>query len=100
LTPVDAPSDLPLFRAQWAMNQSDANLSRFPTLGVGAVIWNAKHEVVLIQRGKPPRENQWSIPGGHVEWGEGVHEAVLREVREETGLSRLRSPDSSTSSTS
>jgi ADP-ribose pyrophosphatase YjhB (NUDIX family) len=54
---------------------------------VGAVIWNAKREVVLIRRGKAPRESQWSIPGGHVEWGESVRDALLREVREETGLS-------------
>jgi 8-oxo-dGTP diphosphatase len=60
--------------------------ARLPVLGVGAVIWNDKREVILIRRGKPPRENQWSIPGGHVEWGESVRDALLREVREETGL--------------
>jgi 8-oxo-dGTP diphosphatase len=60
--------------------------ARLPVLGVGAVIWNDKREVVLIRRGTPPRENQWSIPGGHVEWGESVRDALLREVREETGL--------------
>jgi 8-oxo-dGTP diphosphatase len=56
-------------------------------LGVGAVIWNATREVVLIRRGKAPRENQWSIPGGHIEWGENVRDALVREVHEETGLS-------------
>jgi 8-oxo-dGTP diphosphatase len=56
-------------------------------LGVGAVIWNATREVVLIRRGKAPRENQWSIPGGHIEWGESVRDALVREVHEETGLS-------------
>jgi len=59
---------------------------RSPVLGVGAVIWNEKREVVLIRRGKAPRRDQWSIPGGHLEWGESLHDAVLREVREETGL--------------
>ena len=59
---------------------------RMPVLGVGAVIWNDKAEVVLIRRGKAPRRDQWSIPGGHLEWGESLREAVLREVREETGL--------------
>ncbi|MGH6817108.1 MAG: NUDIX hydrolase [Hyphomicrobiaceae bacterium] len=62
-------------------------MSRFPVLGVGAVIWNTHREVVLIRRGKAPRENQWSMPGGHVEWGESVRDALLREIREETGLS-------------
>jgi ADP-ribose pyrophosphatase YjhB (NUDIX family) len=55
-------------------------------LGVGAVIWNDKHEIVLIRRGKAPRRDQWSIPGGHLEWGESLRDAVLREVLEETGL--------------
>jgi 8-oxo-dGTP diphosphatase len=60
--------------------------SRSPVLGVGAVIWNDKDEVVLIRRGKEPRRDQWSIPGGHLEWGESLHDAILREAREETGL--------------
>ena len=41
---------------------------------------------MLIRRGKEPRKDQWSIPGGHLEWGESLHEALLREVHEETGL--------------
>ncbi len=57
-----------------------------PVLGVGAVIWNDRREIVLIRRGKPPRLGQWSIPGGHVEWGEGLRDAIEREAREETGL--------------
>jgi ADP-ribose pyrophosphatase YjhB (NUDIX family) len=61
--------------------------SRPPVLGVGAVIWNDKREIVLIRRGKAPRQGQWSIPGGHLEWGESLHDAVVREVLEETGLS-------------
>jgi 8-oxo-dGTP diphosphatase len=57
-----------------------------PVVGVGAVIWNEKGEVVLIRRGKPPRLGQWSIPGGHLEWGESLKDAIRREAREETGL--------------
>jgi len=60
--------------------------SPIPILGVGAVIWNDKREIVLIRRGKPPRIGQWSIPGGHVEFGEGLRQAIEREAREETGL--------------
>lgn len=41
---------------------------------------------MLIQRGVNPGKGQWSIPGGLVELGEGVREAAVREVEEETGL--------------
>jgi 8-oxo-dGTP diphosphatase len=57
-----------------------------PIVGVGAVVWNGKDEVVLIRRDQEPRRGEWSIPGGRLESGESVREAILREVREETGL--------------
>lgn len=57
-----------------------------PIIGVGAVIWNHRGEIVLIRRGQEPRLGEWSIPGGRLEWGESVREGVIREVREETGL--------------
>jgi 8-oxo-dGTP diphosphatase len=57
-----------------------------PIVGVGAVIWNDCNEIVLIRRGQEPRRGEWSIPGGRLEWGESVRDALLREVREETGL--------------
>ena len=43
-------------------------------------------EVLLIRRGKPPREGEWSLPGGRIEPGERATEAGLRELREETGV--------------
>ncbi|HSM96452.1 MAG TPA: NUDIX hydrolase [Rhizomicrobium sp.] len=57
-----------------------------PVLGVAAVIWNDRQEVLLIRRTAEPRKGQWSLPGGKVEFGETLEEAVRREVREETGL--------------
>lgn len=56
-----------------------------PMIGVGVVIWRAD-QVLLIRRGQPPRENEWSLPGGRQELGETVAEAARREAREETGL--------------
>ncbi len=56
-----------------------------PLVGVGAVIIE-QDRVLLIKRGKPPLEGQWSIPGGMLEIGEEVREAAAREAREETGL--------------
>jgi 8-oxo-dGTP diphosphatase len=43
-------------------------------------------EVLLIRRRKAPLAGEWSIPGGRVELGEGVAEAALRELAEETGV--------------
>lgn len=56
-----------------------------PVVGVGAVILR-DDRVLLVRRRRPPRQGQWSLPGGAQELGETVEEAVRREVREETGL--------------
>lgn len=56
-----------------------------PLVGVGAIIVQ-DGRVLLIRRGAPPQQGQWSLPGGLVEAGERLQEAVLREAREETGL--------------
>lgn len=56
-----------------------------PIIGVGAVIWRAG-SFVLIRRAKPPRAGEWSIPGGRLEFGESICDALKREVFEETGL--------------
>lgn len=56
-----------------------------PILGVGGIIfWDDK--LVLVKRGKEPGYGTWSIPGGAVNRGEAMEEAVRREVREETNL--------------
>jgi ADP-ribose pyrophosphatase YjhB (NUDIX family) len=43
-------------------------------------------KIGLIKRGNEPAKGKWSIPGGHVELGEIVEEAVVRETKEKTGL--------------
>lgn len=57
---------------------------RRPIAAVGIVCLRGE-DVLLIRRGKPPFENQWSLPGGRIEWGERARDAALRELKEETG---------------
>src|SRR5271156_6250298 len=56
-----------------------------PLVGVGAVIVQDRR-VLLIRRGTAPLLGEWSLPGGVLECGETLREAVVREAREETGL--------------
>ena len=53
---------------------------------VGAVITDDAGRILLVRRGHPPGAGLWSVPGGRVEAGESDAEAVVREIREETGL--------------
>ncbi len=56
-----------------------------PLVGVSTVV---HHDgmVLLVERAKPPWQGSWSLPGGHVEWGETLRAAAVREVLEETGI--------------
>jgi ADP-ribose pyrophosphatase YjhB (NUDIX family) len=57
-----------------------------PRIGVGVVIFNDVQQVLLVQRAKPPRAGQWSIPGGMLDLGEKLPDAARREVREECSI--------------
>jgi 8-oxo-dGTP diphosphatase len=56
-----------------------------PLVGVGGVVIS-NGRALLIRRGGPPLEGQWSIPGGMLEVGETLLEGVRRELHEETGV--------------
>jgi len=56
-----------------------------PVVAVGAIIRH-QDRIVLIRRNKEPAKGRWTFPGGAVELGESLEEAVKREVLEETGL--------------
>ncbi|MDI2131007.1 NUDIX hydrolase [Yinghuangia seranimata] len=53
---------------------------------VGAIVLDGEGRILLILRGTPPGKGLWSLPGGRVEAGESDAEALVREMREETGL--------------
>lgn len=56
-----------------------------PVIGVGGVVVQ-NGRALIVKRAHEPRKGEWSLPGGTVELGETLIEAVTREIREETGL--------------
>lgn len=60
-----------------------------PSVSVDVVIFSLREEclqVLLVERGQPPFEGLWAIPGGFIRMEESLEEAALRELEEETGL--------------
>jgi len=58
---------------------------RGPALVVDAIV-EKDGAILLIKRKNPPYQGQWAIPGGFVEYGEKVEDAVKRELMEEAGI--------------
>jgi 8-oxo-dGTP diphosphatase len=55
-------------------------------VAVAAIVFDPEGRVLLVERGTPPDQYKWSVPGGKLEGNETLAQAVAREVREETGL--------------
>ncbi|MGI8491915.1 MAG: GNAT family N-acetyltransferase [Acidimicrobiales bacterium] len=68
-----------------AVVASAAAVEGRPELCVGAVALDADR-LLLVRRGRGAAQGRWSVPGGRVDWGETMAEAVVRELGEETGL--------------
>jgi mutator protein MutT len=62
-----------------------------PIVAVGAVVVDGDR-VLLVKRGQEPLKGQWSLPGGVVEIGETLDAALVREIREETGVDIVVGP--------
>ncbi len=58
--------------------------AKYPKVVVGCFIKNNKNEVLLVRSYKWP--GLWVVMGGHVEWGESIEAAVIRETKEELGI--------------
>ena len=70
------------------LTNASADSRSYPTrpyLAVSAAIFRAER-VLIVRRGAPPMQGIYTLPGGGVELGETLEQAVMREVREETGL--------------
>lgn len=59
-----------------------------PEVCVGAIAV-ANDRILLVRRGRGPAQGTWSVPGGRVEGGETLADAVIRELVEETGLEAM-----------
>jgi len=71
-----------------SMTSTGADSRTYPTrpyLAVSAAIFHAGR-VLIVRRGTPPMQGVYTLPGGGVEFGETLEQAIVREVREETGL--------------
>lgn len=58
----------------------------WPKAAASAAIFRDDGKLLIGLRGKDPRRQVWSLPGGHIEPGETAAEAALREIREETSI--------------
>lgn len=57
-----------------------------PLVGTATVVINTQGQVLLVQRGRPPRQGSWGLPGGLLDLGEKLADGARREVMEECGV--------------
>ena len=57
-----------------------------PFPAVAALVPNQGKQLLLVKRAVEPAKGRWCLPGGFIEIDESIEEAVLRELKEETGI--------------
>jgi nucleoside triphosphatase len=62
-----------------------SKIRSYPEPTVGAFIFDSQKKILLIRSPKWTK-GEWHVPGGHIEIGESIKDAILRETFEETGL--------------
>lgn len=67
-------------------NKNNTNGINTNRINIDGINENNKNEFILIRRKNEPFKNHWAIPGGFVDYGETVENAVIREAKEETGI--------------
>lgn len=71
------------------MNKKNFKKKKIQIVGVGGLILNKKGEILLTQRNEPDYKDwdgKWSIPGGHLEFGEELKKTLHREIKEELNV--------------
>ncbi|MBR9835217.1 MAG: NUDIX hydrolase [Alphaproteobacteria bacterium] len=68
------------------MSSQPAHVDGLRAVPTAGIVCMRAGEVLLVRRGQPPRQGEWSIPGGRIEPGETSRAAALRELQEETGV--------------
>ncbi len=72
--------------AEYAKNLSKRLTTHTPKVGVATIVWGSSTQFLIGKRLGSHGFGTWSVPGGHLEFGESIEECAIREVFEETGI--------------